>query len=125
MDLVNENEIKLNNRFLSLSFSKDGVLQTVKNLKSNEKISFVTGVIRYGSSSQSDHNSGAYLFLPDGEAKEVAMGSNDLVRIQRGPLVSRVEILHELYGLQYKLTNINSKTKIAKKRNCILANFVV
>ncbi|CAF0930355.1 unnamed protein product [Adineta ricciae] len=108
LDLVNENEIKLNNRFLSLSFSKDGVLQTVKNLKSNEEISFVTGVIRYGSSSQSDHNSGAYLFIPDGEAKEVAMGSHDLVRIQRGPLVSRIEILHELYGLQYKLTNINS-----------------
>ncbi|UJR31177.1 hypothetical protein I4U23_018684 [Adineta vaga] len=108
LDLMKEDHIQLKNRFLSLSFSKAGALETIEHLRNNEKISFISSVIRYGSSSQSDHNSGAYLFLPDGEAKEITMGSHDLVRIQRGPLVSQVEILHELFGLQYKLTNINS-----------------
>lgn len=85
-------------------------MQSVEYLTHQEKVSFVTSVIRYGSSTQSDHNSGAYLFLPDGDGKDVPMGTHDLVRIQRGPLVSRVEVLHELYGLQYKLTNTNGKT---------------
>jgi hypothetical protein len=35
------------------------------------------------------------------------MGNHDLIRIQRGPLVNRVDILHEMYGLQYELTNTN------------------
>jgi hypothetical protein len=109
MDITNGDNIKLNNRFLSLSFSQSGALQSVEHLTHQETISFVTSVIRYGSSTQADHNSGAYLFLPDGEAKEIPMGTHDLVRIQRGPLVSRVEVLHEMYGLQYKLTNTNGE----------------
>jgi alpha-mannosidase II len=105
---VNDKKIfKLMNRFLSISFSKTGSLLSIQHLKHDEKILFTTNVIRYGTSTEPDHNSGAYLFLPDGEAKDIPMGNHDLVRIQRGPLVSRVDILHEMYGLQYKLTNIN------------------
>ncbi len=99
--------IKLTNRFLSISFSKTGSLLSVQHLKHDEKISFTSNAIHYSTSSQPDHNSGAYLFLPDGEAKEISMGNHDLIRIQRGPLISRVDILHEMYGLQYKLTNTN------------------
>jgi alpha-mannosidase II len=84
-----------------------GSLLSVQHLKHDEKISFTSNAIHYGTSAQPDHNSGAYLFLPDGDAKDIPMGNHDLIRIQRGPLVSRVDILHEMYGLQYKLTNTN------------------
>jgi alpha-mannosidase II len=107
MELNDKKLIQLNNRFLSVSFSQTGSLDNVQHIKHNEKITVNSNVIRYGSSTQTDHNSGAYLFLPDGEAKDIPMGDHDLVRIQRGPLVSRVDILHEIYGLQYKLTNTN------------------
>ncbi len=107
LELIDGQNIKLKNRFLSISFSKTGQLRSVEHLKHEEKISFVTNVVRYGSSVDSDHNSGAYLFLPDGEATDIPIGDHDLVRIQRGALVSRVDILHEMYGLQYRLTNTN------------------
>jgi len=107
LELIDGENIKLNNRFLSISFSKTGQLRSVEHLKHEEKISFLTNVVRYGSSVDSDHNSGAYLFLPEGEATDIPIGDHDLVRIQRGPLVSRVDILHEMYGLQYRLTNTN------------------
>lgn len=105
---LNEKKIiKLANQFLAISFSKTGSLLSVQHLKHDEKIAFTSNVIHYGTSAVNDHNSGAYLFLPDGEAKDIPMGNHDLIRIQRGPLVSRVDILHEMYGLQYKLTNTN------------------
>ncbi|CAF1276065.1 unnamed protein product [Rotaria sordida] len=107
LELIDKKTIKLNNRFLSVSFSKTGSLLSVQHLKHDEKISFTTNVIHYGTSTQSDHNSGAYLFIPDGEGKDIPMTNHDLIRIQRGLLVSRFDILHEMYGLQYKLTNIN------------------
>ena len=99
----------LENRFLAVNFSKTGGLQSVHQLPHDEKISFTSTVIHYGSSQQSDHNSGAYLFIPDGEAKEIPMGIHDLIRVQRGPLVSRVDILHEVYALQYTLTNVDGR----------------
>ena len=107
MELYDRKTIKLNNRFLALSFSTTGELHGVQHLQHDEKISFVTNVVHYGTSSDVDHNSGAYLFLPDGEAKVIPKGNHDLIRVQRGPLVSRVDVLHEMYGLQYKLTNTN------------------
>ncbi|CAF3772610.1 unnamed protein product [Rotaria sp. Silwood1] len=107
LELIDKKTIKLNNRFLSVSFSKTGALLSVQHLKHDEKVSFTTNVIQYGSSMQTDHNSGAYLFLPDGEAKDIPTSNHDLIRIQRGLLVSRFDILHEMYGLQYKLTNTN------------------
>lgn len=82
-------------------------------------------MIHYGSSTQSDHNSGAYLFLPNGDAKEIPMGERDIVRIQRGSFLSRVDILHEVYGLQYKLTNTNGllNEKRERERNVLLLIF--
>jgi hypothetical protein len=86
----------------------------IHHLQHDEKMSFKTNVVHYGSSSQTDHNSGAYLFIPNGDAQEIPLGTHDIVRVQRGPLVSRVEILHEVYGLQYKLTNTNGLLEIKR-----------
>lgn len=108
IEINDKDIIKLTNRFLSTSFSTTGALISVQHLQHEENVSVKLNPIHYGTSMQTDHNSGAYLFLPDGEAKEIPAGSHDLVRVQRGPIVSRVDVLHEMYGLQYRLTNTNS-----------------
>ncbi|CAF0778226.1 unnamed protein product [Adineta steineri] len=118
-ELNTQETIQLNNQFLSIKFSKNGTLNNIEYLKTNKKLSFQTNVIHYGTTKQADHNSGAYLFLPDGEAKNIPPGPHDLIRIQRGPLISRVDILHEIYGLQYKLTNINGSDDHVVKLNAI------
>lgn len=110
---MRKKSVRLNNRFLSIRLSTDGTFQSIHHLGHNEKISFQTQMIRYGTSEHADHNSGAYLFLPNGEGKEVPMGSNDFIRVQRGPLVSRIYVLHELYGIQYQLTNTNGSDDYA------------
>ena len=107
MELNSKKTIKLTNRFLSISFAKTGSLYSIQHLQHDEKISFQTNVVRYGTSTQTDRNSGAYLFLPEGQAEDIPMSDHELIRIQRGPLVSQVNILHKMYGLQYKLTNTN------------------
>lgn len=90
-------------------FSKTGSILNVQHLQHDEKISFTSRVIHYGTSPHGDHNSGAYLFIPDGEAKEIPNGDHDVIRIQRGPLVSQIEILHEVYALEYQLTNVDGE----------------
>ena len=112
MTVVTKKIVKLENRILSIHFSKTGSLLHVDRLKDNDKLSFTANVVRYGTSAQSDHNSGAYLFLPDGDAKDIPMGDHDLIRIQRGPLISRLNILHATYGLEYKLTSVNGTSAV-------------
>ena len=115
-EINGDKTIILENRFLSVNFSKTGILQSVHHLSHDEKILFTSNVIHYGTSAQNDHNSGAYLFIPDGEAKEIPMGAHDLIRVQRGPLVSRVDILHEMYALQYTLTNVDGRVREERDR---------
>ncbi|CAF3632237.1 unnamed protein product [Rotaria sordida] len=107
MTVINTKGFQIDNRFLSIIFSKNGVLLNVQHKKSDENLRFHTNIIRYGTLKQSDHHSGAYLFIPDGIAQNIPTSNYDLIRIQRGPLISRVYINHELYSLQYKLTNTN------------------
>ncbi|CAF2687357.1 unnamed protein product [Rotaria sp. Silwood2] len=107
MSLIDTKVFQIENRFLSILFSKNGVLLNVQHKKFDEKLRFHTNIIRYGTSKQSDHHSGAYLFIPDGKAQYVSASDYDFIRIQRGPLISRVHLNHKLYGLQYKLTNTN------------------
>lgn len=47
------------------------------------------------------------------------MGAHDLIRVQRGPLVTRIDILHEMYALQYTLTNVDGRNGIRERdREC-------
>lgn len=109
INIIDKKNVKLSNRFLSISFSKAGSFLHVHHLEHNEKVSFNAQVISYGTENRGERNSGAYLFLPDGDGKEIPMGPNDRIRIQRGPLVSRIDLLHEMYGLQYKLSHTNGE----------------
>lgn len=67
-------------------------------------------MVSYSTSKQTDHHSGAYLFIPNGNAQEIPI-SNDkqFIRIQRGRLIHRLDIIHELVNVRYELMNTNSK----------------
>ncbi|CAF1076270.1 unnamed protein product [Didymodactylos carnosus] len=95
--------ITIENNYLICTFSKSGLLLNIKRQQHQKKTKLNVNIIRYGTDSKS--NSGAYLFLPDGVGKEVPSDSDVIVRIQHGKLVSRVDVLDKLYGLQYKLAN--------------------
>ena len=107
IELIDTKTFEIDNRVFSIIFSKNGAVLNVQHKKFDEKLHFHTDLISYGTLKQSDHHSGAYLFIPDGEARYIPMGDIDFIRIQQGPLVSRVLLNHKLYGLQYKLTNTN------------------
>lgn len=112
---IDDQIVRISNKQISLSLKNNGKFVEVHHLEHDEKISFDVTPIHYGTSRDSDRNSGAYLFIPDGEAREIPMGVNDIVRIQRGPLSSRVEILHEMFALQLQLSETMSKTTITEK----------
>jgi alpha-mannosidase II len=107
MEVINTKMIEINNRFLSIKFSKNGAILNIQHKKLDENIRFHTNIISYGTSKQSDHHSGAYLFIPDGNGQDITMSNYDFLRIQRGPLINRIDLIHELFGLRYELTNTN------------------
>ncbi|TRY91811.1 hypothetical protein DNTS_012444 [Danionella cerebrum] len=91
----------LENSHLRLSFSADtGLLQKMM-LKEEEKEQQVkVEFVWYGTTSNKD-KSGAYLFLPDGEATVYSPSQAPLVRVTKGPLFSEVttsftNIIHTL-----------------------------
>jgi len=107
MEVINTKMIEISNRFLSIKFSKNGAILNIQHKKLDENIRFHTNIISYGTSKQSDHHSGAYLFIPDGNGQDISMSNYDFLRIQRGPLINRIDLIHELFGLRYELTNTN------------------
>jgi hypothetical protein len=107
MEVIDSKAIEISNRFLSILFSKNGAILNVRHKKLDENIRFHTNIISYGTSKQSDHHSGAYVFIPDGHAKDIPMSNYDFIRIQQGPLNHRIDIIHDIIGLRYELTNTN------------------
>ncbi len=80
----------LQNGYVRAEFSADGLLQTVTTIddkiKTDVKLSFVS----YGTKSRGD-KSGAYLFLPDGEATPM-VPERPYVRVIEGKVLSFVEV---------------------------------
>jgi hypothetical protein len=107
VEIINTKVFEISNRFLSIKFSKNGAILNIQHKKLDDNIRFHTNIISYGTSKQSDHRSGAYLFIPDGNAQDIPMSNYDFIRIQRGPLINRIDIIHEILSLRYELTNTN------------------
>uniref|UniRef100_A0A8C5LRI1 Alpha-mannosidase n=1 Tax=Leptobrachium leishanense TaxID=445787 RepID=A0A8C5LRI1_9ANUR len=83
-------ELSIENAFLKLGFSETtGLLEKVKT-KSDGKVHKVkVGFAWYGTTSNRD-KSGAYLFIPDGEAKPYVATDPPIVRVGYGSLFSEV-----------------------------------
>lgn len=107
MEIIDKKVIEISNRYLSIKFSRNGAILNVKHKKLDENIRFHTNIISYGTTKKSDHHSGAYLFIPNGNAQDIPMSDYQFIRIQRGLLIHRIDIIHKLFSIRYELTNIN------------------
>ena len=100
--------LEIRNRYLSILFSKNGAILHLHHHQFDVNLRFHTSIISYGTSKQSDQHSGAYLFIPSGNAQEIPISDNkQFIRIQRGPLIHRLDIIHDLVNIRYELTNTN------------------
>ncbi|CAF3685423.1 unnamed protein product [Adineta steineri] len=97
--------IEINNRFLGIIFSKTGDILSLQHKISDEHIRFHSNIIQYGTSKQSDRHSGAYLFIPNGNAQDIPTNNYNLIRVQRGRLINRIDFIHDMYIMQYRLTD--------------------
>ncbi|XP_030049323.1 alpha-mannosidase 2 [Microcaecilia unicolor] len=84
------NEITIENIYLKLWFSGISGLMEKMKIKDDDKI-YQTKVdfIWYGTTSKAD-KSGAYLFLPDGEAKPYVFTEPPVIRVSHGSIFSEV-----------------------------------
>lgn len=80
----------LRNGYVIGGFNPDGLLQTITTIDNGEKTDVKLEFIRYGTRARGD-KSGAYLFLPDGEAKAMEV-VKPRVRIIEGKIISYVEV---------------------------------
>ena len=85
----------LRNMYIEANFDVDGCLSSVTHLSSRNTNRLAIHFVRYGTRSGRNGQSGAYLFLPDGEAQRIIPNLNDPlthVRIIRGSLRAQVQI---------------------------------
>jgi len=108
ISLISTNDLIISNRIYSILFSKTGAILNLYHKIFDENLRFHTNMISYGSSKQSDHHSGAYLFIPNGHAQDIPMDNYQFFRIQRGKLIDRLDLIYDMFILTYQLTNINS-----------------
>ncbi|KAK0067830.1 alpha-mannosidase 2x [Biomphalaria pfeifferi] len=94
MEVANsEADFKLETKFLECTFSgSTGLLKSVKTLSNGELYKSEMEFIQYGTK-MANEKSGAYLFLPDGEAKPLLLSKPSLIKIVQGPITSEVHIL--------------------------------
>ncbi|KAH9509724.1 Alpha-mannosidase 2x [Bulinus truncatus] len=91
--IKNEEDFKLETKFLECSFSgTSGLLKSVKTLTNGEVYKSEIEFIQYGTT-MAKEKSGAYIFLPDGEAKPLLTSKPLLIRIIKGPISSEVHVV--------------------------------
>lgn len=91
MDVFAQGEaFSLQNGYVKADFGADGLLQAVTTLDDKVRTEVQLQFVRYGTRARGD-KSGAYLFLPDGPAKPLAL-DRPLVRVVQGKVVSTVEV---------------------------------
>lgn len=109
--MIDSKSLSISNDHLSILFSKNGAILHLQHKQFDEYIRFHTSIISYSTSKQSDHHSGAYLFIPNGNAQEIPMSEYQFIRLQRGPLVHRFDVIHPAVSLRYELSNTHSELK--------------
>ncbi|CAF1114091.1 unnamed protein product [Adineta ricciae] len=107
IEIIDTKLIQMENRVLEVTFSKTGAILNLHSKLSDENLRFHTNMIQYGTTKESDHHSGAYLFIPNGNAQEIPMNNFNHIRVQHGLLVTRIDLINDLYSLQYRLTDTN------------------
>lgn len=81
-------DFTLKNSMVAATFSPEGLLRTLTTLHDNTSHTVALSFLMYGTRNQKD-KSGAYLFLPGGEATPIDI-QQPLLRIVEGPIFSEV-----------------------------------
>ena len=76
-------------------------------MTNEEKVRFTTRFVHYRTSRLFNPHSGAYLFIPLGDGKEIPISNDHFVRFQRGSLLNRFHRIDGIYSIEYRLTNVN------------------
>lgn len=123
-------DITLENSFIKLRFNQSGLMEEMINKEEGKHHHVRVQFSWYGTTSKRD-KSGAYLFLPDGEAKPYEYRTPPLVRVQHGRIFSditsffehithRVRLYH-IKGIEGQSVEISNTVDIRKKSNYEIA----
>lgn len=121
-----EKDITLENSFIKLQFGQSGLLEEIINKEDGKRHEVKVQFSWYGTTSKKD-KSGAYLFLPDGEAKPYVYTTLPLVRVQRGKFYSDVTCyfehvthrvrLYNIHGIEGQSVEVSNIVDIRKEHN--------
>ncbi|OCU02259.1 alpha-mannosidase 2 [Xenopus laevis] len=99
-------DLTIENSYLKLWFSSSGLLEKIQSKEDGKTHSVKVEFIWYGTTNSRD-KSGAYLFLPDGEAKPYIHADPPVVRVTHGSLFSEVVVFFKHLTHTVRLYNIH------------------
>uniref|UniRef100_A0A8D2LFS4 Alpha-mannosidase n=1 Tax=Varanus komodoensis TaxID=61221 RepID=A0A8D2LFS4_VARKO len=110
----------LQNQHLRACFSgPSGALKSVRYTGDDQEQPLSSQFLVYGTRSTKD-KSGAYLFLPDGEAKSYAPRDPPMVRVTEGPFFSEVAVYHQHVQEVVRLYNVPGVDGLSLEISCMV-----
>ncbi|XP_030353701.1 alpha-mannosidase 2x isoform X4 [Strigops habroptila] len=113
-------DICLENQHLRACFSaRSGLLQSIRRAGEEREQRVNSEFLVYGTRTSKD-KSGAYLFLPDGEAKPYAPKDSPVVRVTEGPLFSEVASYYQHVQTVVRLYNVPGVEGLSLDVSCLV-----
>ncbi|NXV73003.1 MA2A2 mannosidase, partial [Atlantisia rogersi] len=110
----------LENQHLRACFSgQSGLLQSIRRAGDEREQRVSSEFLVYGTRTSKD-KSGAYLFLPDGEAKPYAPKDPPVVRVTEGPLFSEVASYYQHVQTVVRLYNVPGVEGLSLDVSCLV-----
>ncbi|XP_065497708.1 alpha-mannosidase 2x isoform X2 [Caloenas nicobarica] len=114
------NDFCLENQHLRACFSgRLGLLQSIRRAGEEQEQRVSSEFLVYGTRTSKD-KSGAYLFLPDGEAKPYAPKDPPVVRVTEGPLFSEVTSYYQHVQIMVRLYNVPGVEGLSLEVTCLV-----
>uniref|UniRef100_A0A8C3VL17 Alpha-mannosidase n=1 Tax=Catagonus wagneri TaxID=51154 RepID=A0A8C3VL17_9CETA len=121
-----QEDITLENSFIKLRFGQFGLMEEMINKEDGKSHVVKVQFSWYGTTNKKD-KSGAYLFLPDGEAKPYVYATPPFVIVQHGKFYSDVTCffehvthrvrLYNVHGIEGQSVEVSNIVDIRKERN--------
>uniref|UniRef100_A0A6I8RD56 Alpha-mannosidase n=1 Tax=Xenopus tropicalis TaxID=8364 RepID=A0A6I8RD56_XENTR len=99
-------DVTIENTYLKLWFSSSGLLEKIQSKEDGKTHGVKVDFIWYGTTNNRD-KSGAYLFLPDGEAKPYINADPPVVRVTHGSIFSEVVVFFKHLTHTVRLYNVH------------------
>ncbi|XP_065544602.1 alpha-mannosidase 2x isoform X5 [Lathamus discolor] len=113
-------DVCLENQHLRACFSgRSGLLQSIRRAGDEREQRVSSEFLVYGTRASKD-KSGAYLFLPDGEAKPYAPNDLPVVRVTEGPLFSEVTSYYQHVQTTVRLYNVPGVEGLSLDVSCVV-----